>query len=417
MNLLVTTKSIDLPGFTTVKSLENVDWTNVETLIFHDSVDKELVDILALTKAREYVKKKIFINNNLKSMYFVLFQGMDAAIYNDESFLDDIDILLYIVESYKETGLEVVSEEKDLETINRYISDIAGSGTDLVKKYLESEVMQSSIRNTLANIENSLSEKQEREIAMVSFFEDVLEFTDTLTTTQSDTSEKLQELQKYLEEVEMASGKGRENLKFIFKTYNVPNTVSSVLYIRALEPTIYLESFILSYVSYLNNDKRKRAKVLIAVPMLKQLVDKYRSISNLSPETVKSISLKDKDVFVTHEPTVEVLTKFFKTDLDVHIVIDLMYGEKLLTGTKVKTINSVSGLSKVFKDDLRQDRTITPITGMPSMIVIPLLSQYTTKSEVQKLNQYATEIAKQKLRPNITATAYEKLDLIAFSKF
>ena len=61
---------------------------------------------------------------------------------------------------------------------------------------------------------------------------------------------------------------------------------------------------------------------------------------------------------------------------DLYIVLDLMYGEALVKGAKVVTLNAISGLSDMKRWNLKGPDCIISNGGLSSNIVIPTLSGY-----------------------------------------
>lgn len=406
MKIIVTTKNIDLNGFVVIKSLEKVDWGKVEVIIFHETIDTELNTILNLTEAAKHVEKTIYINKDLNNLYYVLFQGMmKGDIFTDEEFLDDAETLQYLIDNYKRTGMGVKPVNAEIEKIIQYLSEISTSNLEIVQRYLKSEVMQTSINKSLVSVQNTIEEKEELENQMITYFQQSLDFITEFMEDKKKQEESIQKLKTHLEDLEIKRGLGTESRKFIFPTYPVPNSVPKVLYIRALSPVIYLQSFMIAYLDYLKNERRKRVKMLIATPMLKLMIEKYKHLPNISPESVKTVSLNTSDLFVTHEPTSEVLNKFFNGKEDIYIVVDLMYGEPLLTGAKTVKVTAVQGVGDISKHGLDVTRTITPISGYSNGILIPRISGYHEMNEVQRLTTYATKVN------SATKTgAYAKLD-------
>lgn len=416
MKLIVSKEPVEnlTSDYLVVKSLEQVDWGTVDVLIFHSTVDSSIETILNLTKARNEVPKKIFINKELNNLYYVLFQGMGADIYKEEDYLKDVEFLNYLIDNYNNTNLTIKSVDADIDKIAEYINELTTSNLELVVKYINSPVMQKNISTALVEVKNSTLQKQEQERQMVSFFEDALGIINDLKENYEKTGDKLREIEEYLEDVDTRK-QGSDNKKFLFPTYKIPPKVSRVAYIRVLTPPMYLESFIQAYAHYVNNDLRKRCKVLIVAPLFKQVVIKYRGLPNISSESVRTVDLNSSDLFVTHEPTGEVLTKFFSSDVDLHIVIDYMYGDVLLKGIKVTQFNAIASWGDKDKYSLRSDTIITSIRGGADCVVIPSIPSYSANSPsvVAKLSKYSKAV-RQSAEKNNTLSAYEKIDRKVF---
>ena len=103
--LFVTTGSYKLKGFTIVKSLKGVDWTDIEGLIFNSSEDDDLTVYSEIVKVKDQLKFVIYINSDIKPIFFSLFSGIDGDIYKNSDLLNDETIIDFMITKYGKTGL------------------------------------------------------------------------------------------------------------------------------------------------------------------------------------------------------------------------------------------------------------------------------------------------------------------------
>ena len=125
MNYIISEDNYRHGKYKTKKNLKNIDWSEVDCLIFHESSDKELETIMEIAKAKDKVSKIIYVNENIHPLYYSVFKGLNADIYNDISMLSDEDTIDFLVENYKETGMTVKSAAVDVETISEFAKTIS----------------------------------------------------------------------------------------------------------------------------------------------------------------------------------------------------------------------------------------------------------------------------------------------------
>lgn len=377
IKLVVSTNRYEYLDFQCTQSLQNVAWENIECLIYHTSRDNDVDTILELSKAGEVVPKVIYINQQINSLYYGLFAGIDADIYNDESMLSDEETLNFLVEDYKNTGMTIKAPNLDMETISKFVAAVSKESVESLSKLVKNNLWLQTLESSLKSVETALVRTDEANVGMVGVFNKTSEIIETLQEGQTRTTEEIEKLSKYLSEVEQRSQGKNQNSMFFFSTFQVPNTVSKVLYIRVYSPCRYLLSFVGAYQHYLKMNKQLQSKILIAVPKLKQYIRKYDTFTRLATETINTRGIQTHEVFVTQEPKPLILNAFFNMNADLYIVIDMMFGESaLLQGAKVVPLNAINGVSDIKTFGLKPDRCIITQVGLSSNIIIPHLQGY-----------------------------------------
>lgn len=411
--LVVSTNRFDYINFKCTQSLQNVDWNNVECLIFHTSRDNDVDTILELSKAGEVVKKVIYINQQINSLYYGLFAGIEADIYNDESMLADEETLNFLVEDYKKTGMTIKAPNLDMATISKFVAAVSKESVESLSKLVKNNLWLQTLESSLKSVETALVRTDEANVGMVEIFNKTSEIIETLQEGQTRTTEEIEKLSKYLAEVEQKSQGKNQNSMFFFTTFQVPNTVPKVLYVRVYSPCRYLLSFIGAYQHYLKMNKQIQSKVLIAVPKLKQYIKKYDSFTRLATETINTRGIQTQEVLVTQEPKPQILNAFFNMHADLYIVIDMMFGDALVQGAKVVQLNAINGVSDIKTFGLKPDKCIITQVGLNSNIVIPHLKGYSYVAGANDTKSIANLTNKRtKYFENCKDTGYKKLDTL-----
>ena len=381
MKLVVTTEKHYYNEFTIIQSLQNIDWSTVDVLIYHSSQDNSVDTILEISRAGENVEKIIYINKELNSLFYGLFAGLKADIYDDESFLQDDETLGFLVEEYGQTGLTVKSANVDVETITKLLDTISNETPESLSKKINNAIWMKSLESSIKNVETALVRTDEANINMVEMFNKTSEIIETLQQGQTRTTEEINKLSAYLKDIEeKATNRNSGGTLFVYPPFSVSNTTPKVLHVRVYSHCRYLFSFLSAYQDYLKMNKQINTKMLIAVPKLSQNVKKYNGVEfcRLAPDTINIRGIEQNNLFVTFEPKSMVMSKFFSMRADMFIVIDMMMGDEgLVKGAKVITLNAISGISDIKRFGLDQKRCIISPLGLSGNIVIPTLPGYT----------------------------------------
>ena len=373
--LVVSTNRYEYSGYKCVSSLQNIDWKSVDVLIYNRAKDGDVDAILELSKACDVVPVLIYINRQINSLFYGIFAGANGDIYDDEDMLNQEDVLDFLVSDYKKTGMTMKSPSADVETIAKFISSVSMENAEALSKMINNSVLVQTLQNSIKSVETSLVRTDEANEEMIKMFNKTSEIIDVLKSSQDKTTQKIEELSQFLTKVEQSSSVKGSNI-INFPTFQVPNTVQKVFYIQVFSPCRYLVSFISFYQHYLKYQKQVNAKILIAVPRLKQFIKKYEDFTRLAPETINNRGISNNEIFVTHEPKAQVLSAFFNMKADMYIVVDMMFGEPLLAGAKVNKFSAVTAISDIKRYGVDPTKCIISTYGVGQNIVIPRISKY-----------------------------------------
>lgn len=376
MRLVVTLDKHYYTDFTVIQSIQNIDWSKVDVLVYHSSEDNDVDTILEVSRAGEHVEKIIYINHEINSLYYALFTGLKADIYDDESFLQDDETLEFLVSEYKNTGLTM--KVPNVEPIAKLLDIIASSSPEALAQKINNDMWRRSLESSINAVENALVRTDEANVNMVEMFNKTSEIIDTLQEGQLRTTEEIEKLSKMLKEIEAKTNKGGGSGTIYFPTYQVTNATPKVLHVRVYSPCKFLFSFLTAYQDYLKMNKQINTKMILAVPKLPQFIKKYEGpeFCRLAVDTLNIRGIENHSLYVTFEPKNQVMSKFFSMRADMFIVIDMMFGEPLVKGARVVTLGAISALSDVKRFGLENNRCIISGGGLSSNIVIPTLSGY-----------------------------------------
>ena len=383
LQLVVSKNRYSYSNFECVQSLDDIEWSNVSVLIFNSCKDDEVKTILGLSKAGEIVKKIIYINKQINALYYGLFSGINADIYDDEGMLEDEETLDFLVSDYKHTGMTIKAPNDDIETISKFVATVSKESAESLSKLVKNSFWIQTLKDSVENVGTALVRTDKTNEGMVEVFNKTSEMIETLKEGQKRTQDQIAELMRYIENTEKASNNKGANL-YEFPTFSVPNTVPKVLYIRVYSPCKYLFSFIESYQHYLKMNKQINSKFLIAVPKLKQYIKKYENLTRLATETINQRGIQNQELFVTHEPKSQILSSFFSMMADLFIVIDMMFGNALLSGAKIVEFGAVTGVSDIQRYQVDPKHCIISGAGLSSNIIIPGISNYAYMSVAGK---------------------------------
>lgn len=385
--LLVTTDNYNLKRIRSVKTFENIEWGSVSTLIFHSTSDPDISLIRELTTLNDKVDKVIYINSKFNPLYYCIFTGLDADIYDSEDFLSDDEMLEFLVDSYKETGMTVKPPNGDLEVLAKSIATISTSSVDGLQKMLSNEYWTKTLTTAVANVDNAIVRASQININVVEMLTESTKLIRDLENTNIRTNDEIRKMENIIHEMEK---KTRPSTPFIFSSYSVPVGVPNVLYIKLYGNCRYLNSFILAYQHYLKMNRQYNAKVLFIMPKLKLLMQKYRDVATrLAPESLGYVELQSNNVFQTFEPKKSVMDAFFtQSGTQIFIVIDMMFGEKLLSGHMVKEIYAVGSSSDIDRFKLKPSNCIMPISARKESILISHINKYASSNPATKRSLY-----------------------------
>ena len=374
--LIVTKLDVEVEGFEVVKSIEGVDWGTVMGVIFNSCVDDDLTLMLGLSKLKGKLDFIIYINDNIPPLYFSLFDGLDADIYNGEDVLSDKDTLDFLVSKFGKTGFTIQSPSQDFQALYKSISEVLENNTAKAVELLSSDLWHKTVQGALATVDTSLARSNQINTDMVKILSKAQEHTELLKANNAEINDKLEELNATVEEV---YSKGMSASPILYPTYNVPSATRRVLYIKFYSACPYLVSFIQSYQHSLRVTRSLRSKALLVLPSLPIFINRYKEIPRLATETLGVLDNK-YTLCCTFEPKKSVMEKFFSSDEDVYFVLDMMYGNNLVKGAHVVQYSAVSGLKDLERFGLSAERTFFSVSGVKGGLIIPYIYDYSTAS-------------------------------------
>jgi hypothetical protein len=389
--VLVTENSYDLNGVQCADSLKNVDWADLDCLVFHSSKDTDFEAVRILSEIKSYVSKVIYINADINPLFYCIFTGLDADIYDSEDFLADEGVLKYLIEDYKETGMTMKSSTSEIETITKYISALSDTDLENVQSLLGNSFWLKTLNTAVSNVNTAVVRADQANFEIVTMLDETVKLIKTLESSQLNTTNEIEKLKVMVKDLER---KERPNIPFLYSRYTVPLSVQKVMYIRSVGPCRYLNSFILAYQDYLKMAKQYSTKVLFILPNLSMYIRRYENAPRISMDSVDILRTAEHDYFITFEPKKTVLDHFFNQQrIGIFIVVDLTLGDPLIEGSMVEKYFAASSANDVQRFDLRMDRTFVPQVGPDKgPIIIPHLTKYATSNTSTRKSMYYTHL-------------------------
>ena len=401
--LLVTTGDYTPEGYRVVRSIVDMDWDNVEGIIFNDSKDDDFTVLteLANPAVRGKLKFVIYINSEINPIFYGLFSGMGADIYNDNSHLESIEVLDFIVSQYGQNkGLTIKSPSQNLEALNRSLEKVLSEDSKDAA-IVANKVWKKTVSEALAVVDTTLTRADQINSDMVRVIGEAKEKTDKLIETNNEISESLKNLSEAVNEF----SNGVSSPTRIYSTYKVSSATKKVLSIKCYSHCTYLMSFLIAYQKYLKSTKMTDSRLLLILPNLSVFTTRYQSIPRLAIETLGTMINMNHSLYCTFEPKREILNKFFDGNNMLYIVVDEMYSNSIIgSGAKVEKFNAVSALSDVSRFELDINKTFFPIVAMKGGFNIPYIEDYSTR--------YTTDTAKLSAYFSACKEMFDRLDKI-----
>lgn len=343
-NVIVTSEEYNFSTIHVARTIVGLELDGVECLIYHSSDDSDLTIVLELSKLKDRVNKIIYINKEINPMYYCVFMGLEADIYDMEEYLDSEDTLLYLIDNYGDTGMTIKSPSSDVETLAKCVATISTNNLEGIQKLLSNDFWVKSLSMAVTGVDTAVTRASTLNISLVEMLNETRVLLDSLQASQEKTAGDLLSVRKMIAELETKDTRGT-NL-FIFNTCTVPANVRSVMQVKALGHYKYFNSFILAYQHYLGMHRHSRCKLLFVLPKLPIMLQRFGRISRLAMDSIDIINIEKSDTYVTFEPRKAILDKFFsQSKVDLFIVVDLMFGEPIVSGPMVKNYYIVSGIS------------------------------------------------------------------------
>lgn len=388
--VVISTKDLMIDGVDVINDIRELNVDDYDCIVFNSSLGTDLDLIRCITSLRSKEKAVIYINEDVRSLYYCLFRGIDADIYNSEDFLTDYGTLEYLASNYKSTGMELKVPDDDLDVLTNGVMAIVKKEADEVLKLVSNELWLTTINNAVDNLSMEIHRSKQINGDVVEVLNSVTTLLDTVEESMRNTDREFAKLQNMMNEYEK---KNRPNTPFMFSTYTVPVTVKKVFYIKVYGSCKYLLSFLGVYQHYLKMNKQYNSKLLVMLPKLKLHMQKYaqKQIPQLSRDSIGMVDLKAYNFFVTFEPKKSILDAFFKEGANMFIVVDMLQGDDMLEGYNVEKFNAVNGISDIETYNLPTEKLIISLISLKegvSNIMIPHLIKYQEANEQTRRTLY-----------------------------
>lgn len=353
--------------------IEN-DIDNLEVLIYNSSND-DLVDVVfKLSNLKDKNVKLIYINKNIDPLLYTLFKGLDGDVIDNEDVLYDVEIINFIVDNYKNTGMSVKDITSDVETISKSLELLSQSDKDKVLDLLKNKFWLKKLDNALMNIETSVARNNVLNKEIVTLVEDAKNLVNKLKEWNENTNLELENTLRLIEDMEY---KSRTNSPYVFSSYTVPVSVQKVMYVKVYGMCKYLNSFILSYLHYLKNHKGKKVKCLFVLPKFKLILNKFENVARLAPDSVDIMDFNVSDYYVTYDPKKVVLDSFFSQNANLNIVVDYSFDvDDLIKGYNITKFYAVGSKRDIDKFGLNPNYCISSITTYYGCMTISFIKGY-----------------------------------------
>ena len=228
------------------------DWDNVEGIIFNDSKDEDFIVLSELAQVRDQLKFIIYINSDLKPVFYGLFSGMNADIYKDSSLLEDETILDFIVAQYGQNkGLTIKSPSQNFADLNRSLEKVLNTDARDASGYVTNKLWKKTVSESLAVIDTTLARAEQINTEMVQVIGRAKENADKLIETNQDITEQLAALNDTVTDFT----NGISTVPMIYSSYKVSSSTKKVLSIKCYSHCTYLMSFLIAYQKYLKQTK------------------------------------------------------------------------------------------------------------------------------------------------------------------
>jgi len=399
--LLVTTGDYKLKGFTVVKTLKGVDWSGIEGLIFNSSEDDDLTVYSEIVKVKNSLKFIIYINSDVKPIFFSLFSGINGDIYNNSDLLGDETIVDFMITKYGQTGLTIKSSAQDFESLNKSLKKVLNAEETDVHNFVKNRLWKKTVCEALATVDSSLARADQINNDMVQIIGQAKDQADKLMETNQEINDQLVSMQETMSEF----SNGVTTTPMFYTAYKVSAATKRVLSVKCYSHCNYLVSFLIAYQKYLKQSLGVDSRILLVLPNLPIFVSRYKELPRLATETLGVMQNLNRDLYCTFEPKREVMKRFFEGNNMIYIVVDEMYSNAIVSsGAKVEKFYAVSGGSDISRFDLKPERTFFPVVGLEEGFVIPYIQDYNTKypGMPAKLQAYYTGCRK----------LYDRLDKI-----
>lgn len=386
--VIVTKRKIKISGYEVLSSIKGIKWEGVQGIVFNDSDDDDLTIMLELSRLKDNLSFIIYANNEIKPLYFSLFNGLNADIYSDESCLEDKEILDFIVSKFGKTGFTIPSPKQDFQSLYKNITNILNADSKKSIELLNSDLWKKTVNGSLATVDTALARSNQINSDMVGVLSKAHQYNKEL---MDNNEAMLRELNSVSETVINTYSRGTNPSPIIYPCYKVPSSTKKVLYVRMYSQCAYLKSFLLAYQHYIRSTFTLSSRILIILPSLPLYSAKYSDMARLASDSIGAISMDNEQkwgICCTFEPKRSIMEKFFSSNSDIYFVIDEMYGNELMSGAHVLKYNAVGGIKDLDRFNLDASRTFFSVSGAENGLIIPHIKDYRDGSDTVRRTKY-----------------------------
>lgn len=394
--IVVSVKDLKLDGMELTKSIKDINWGNYTCLVFHSCIESDTETLTALTKIRDIENiKVILISRDISTLWYYVFNGLDADIYDDLDYLEDQSILEYIITNYHNNkGMCVKAPTDGVESLEKFLNLFSNSNNEEIIKTINNKLWLQSLHTAVTTMHTSLMRSNDIGTEVLSLISKTSELVKTLEEGQINTANELAELQKMVNEMKenmtSPTSNTKSNIPFIFNKYTVPLTVPKVLYIRVVGNCMHLNSFMVAYQHYLKMQKQYNSKILLMQPKLRMDIKRYSNLPNLSSDSIGLTSNMNSPLAVTFEPKKSVLDAWFRSNnkINLYIVIDYLKDDIMIDGHMVETFYGITSLNDLKRFGIKPDRAFIAISGFKNNFMIPFIPKYRDVPDQTKKAMY-----------------------------
>lgn len=385
--VLITTEGYTLKGFTVTDTILGIDWGGIEGVIFNSCKDDDLAVLSEIAKVKDSLKYIIYVSSDIKPIFFSLFSGVNADIYDSSELLGDAAIVEFMITQYHKTGLTIKSSSQEFANLNKSLTKVISAGEDDVHNFVQNKLWKKTVHEALATVDTALARNDQINSDMVQIIGQAKDKMDKLIDTNQEISEQLESLTSSVAEF----SNNVSATPMLYPSYKVSAATKRVMYIKCYSHCSYLVSFLIAYQKYLKQTIGVDSRILLVLPNLPVFTSRYKELPRLAIETLGVLTNLNKELYCTFEPKREVMKRFFDGNNVTYIVVDEMYSSQVISsGAKVEKFYGVSGRSDLARFNLDASRTFFPVVGLEDGFVIPYIQDYNTKynSVPTKLQAY-----------------------------
>lgn len=396
--LILTVKELNyfgLEGVTILDSIKDIEWRSFSTVVFNSAKENETETIGELTKLREMDIKIIYIARDISTLWYYIFNGLGADIYDDISFLEDYSILEYLIKKYHNNkDMMVKAPTEGAEALEKFLNLFTNSTEEEILKTINNKLWLQSLSSAVTNMHTSLIKSNSIGTEVMTLVCETNKLIRSLEHGQQNTANELIALQKLVtemqENISSPNSNTGSNLPFIYNKFIVPLAVPRVLYIRVVGNCIHLNSFLIAYQHYLKMRKQYNSKILLMMPKLKLNLKRYCNLSNISSDSIGLTGAVNSPLAITFEPKKNVLDAWFKSSskTDLYIVVDYLKDDIMIEGHMVETLYGVSSLNDLKRFNIKPEKGIIALSGLKQMYMIPFIPKYRDASDQTKKALY-----------------------------